>query len=240
MVFQAHHFLHGDDIGFDFAKNLKNPVRPFAAIHAFALVDVVSSDSQAMHLTRLLDAIPRKAVTRGAQTIIIIKEELLTFDNNYPLIKNVMSFRGADAPQLENFRKACAERGLALTHQRQVIYQALLASGERHPSPEDIYEDVRKTVPSISLGTVYKNIMTFLDAGLVAEVSLHHGSLRLDPNTERHHHLVCVRCKSVTDLPEDDLEPLRLRRKLPRGFRVQRFHVEALGVCESCARKEHE
>lgn len=151
-----------------------------------------------------------------------------------------MSLKSAEAMQLEHLRKACAEHGLALTHQRQIIYQALLNSGERHPSPEDIYEDVRKSIPSISLGTVYKNIKTFLDAGLVAEVSLHHGSLRLDPNTERHHHLVCVRCKSVADLPEDDLEPLRIRRKLPRGFRVQQFHVEVLGVCEACARKEQE
>jgi Fur family transcriptional regulator, peroxide stress response regulator len=146
-----------------------------------------------------------------------------------------MSF---DSAKIERFKRACAERGLALTHQRQVIYQALLDSGERHPSPEDIYEDVRKSIPSISLGTVYKNIKTFLDAGLVAEVSLHHGSLRLDPNIERHHHLVCVRCKAVADLPEDHLEPLRVKHELPRGFEVQRFHVEALGLCESCARKE--
>src|SRR5438876_775162 len=95
--------------------------------------------------------------------------EHLTFDNNYRLIDGVMKL---DADQ---FRLLCGEHGLAVTHQRQVIYQALLSMLD-HPSPEAVYEKVRKQIPSISLATVYKNIKTFVDSGLLREVSLHHGS----------------------------------------------------------------
>jgi Fur family peroxide stress response transcriptional regulator len=132
------------------------------------------------------------------------------------------------------FRRLCGEHGMAVTHQRQVIYQALLSMHD-HPSPEIVYEKVRKQIPSISLGTVYKNIKTFVESGLLREVSLHHGSARLETNLTPHHHLVCVRCKTIVDLDDDDLEPVRLKKRPPRGFSVQRYSVEVIGLCPRCS-----
>ncbi len=138
--------------------------------------------------------------------------------------------------KMELFRDRCRRKGLALTHQREVIYRALAGMHE-HPSPEAIYEVVRERIPSISLGTVYKNIKTFLDTGLLREVSPHHGSVRLEANMAPHHHLVCLECKAIVDLGEEDLEPVRLKRRPPAGFRIQRFSVEAVGLCAACAGK---
>lgn len=132
------------------------------------------------------------------------------------------------------FRVICHRHGLAATHQRQVIYDAAM-SLPGHPSPEDIYERARKKIPAISLATVYKNIRTFLDSGMLQEVSLHHGSLRVEPNHQPHHHLVCVNCKSITDLDAAGFAPLRFRRGLPRGFRVKRVAVDILGICRRCS-----
>lgn len=135
-----------------------------------------------------------------------------------------------------NFRELCHRHQLAATHQRQVIYETV-TSLSGHPSPELIYEKVREKIPSISLATVYKNIRTFLDSGMLREVSLHHGSLRVEPNQRPHHHLVCIHCKSITDFDEAGLDPVRLRAKPPRGFQVQRIAVDVLGICAKCASK---
>ncbi len=135
---------------------------------------------------------------------------------------------------VHNFRELCHQHDLAATHQRQVIYETVL-SLPGHPSPEMIYEKVRRKIPSISLATVYKNIQTFLDSGMLREVSLHHGAMRVDPNHEPHHHLVCMHCKSITDIEESDVTPVRLRSKLPRGFQVRRISVDVLGVCGACS-----
>ena len=133
-----------------------------------------------------------------------------------------------------NFRELCHQHRLAATHQRQVIYETVMSLGG-HPSPEIIYDNVRALIPSISLATVYKNIRTFLDSGMLREVSLHHGSLRVEPNQQPHHHVVCMSCKSITDLDETGLDPVRLHRKLPRGFRVKRIAVDIIGICEACS-----
>ena len=79
-----------------------------------------------------------------------------------------------------------------------------------HASAEAIYKKVNKRMPGISLATVYKNLHTFIDSGLLGQVTLHHGSLLVDGNREAHHHLVCVRCRSITDLKAEELGPLPL------------------------------
>ncbi|MGH9631701.1 MAG: Fur family transcriptional regulator [Bryobacteraceae bacterium] len=134
----------------------------------------------------------------------------------------------------EQFRKLCREKGLSNTHQRQVIYEALMGM-EDHPSPEAVYEKVRKQIPSISLGTVYKNIKTFVENGFLREVSLHHGSTRLETRMSPHHHLVCIRCKAIVDLDDEDFEPVRLKKRAPNGFKIHRYSVDVVGVCSKCA-----
>ena len=136
----------------------------------------------------------------------------------------------------DEFVALCRSHGLAATHQRRVIY-ATVTSLHGHPSPELIYEKVKKKIPSISLATVYNNVRTFLASGMLREVSMHHGSLRVEPNNHEHHHLVCVRCRSITDLHAKNLGLLRLKTQ-PRGFRVTRIAVDVLGICAACAAKE--
>jgi Fur family peroxide stress response transcriptional regulator len=134
-----------------------------------------------------------------------------------------------------HFERLCREHSLAATHQRRVIFHAATAA-RGHYSAEEIYDAVRKKVPSISLATVYNNLKTFIDAGILREVSPHHGTLRVDPNLEPHHHLVCRLCKSITDIDTKFLDPLRVRRA-PPGFIVEQFSVDILGVCGNCSRK---
>ena len=134
---------------------------------------------------------------------------------------------------LPEFRELCREHGLAVTHQRQVIFEALAGTPD-HPSPEDVYERVRKAVPSMSLATVYKTLHTFVEHGILRELSPHHGTMRVDWNTGAHHHLICMRCKKVMDIEEGELDRIQVRQKLPKGFKVERVAVEIQGVCEKC------
>jgi Fur family transcriptional regulator, peroxide stress response regulator len=140
----------------------------------------------------------------------------------------------ARSSSVADLRERCRKAGLSLTHQRLVIYEELMNMGD-HPAPEEVFEKVRKKIPSLSLATVYNNIKTFVEHGLIQELSVHHGSLRLENNMTPHHHLVCTRCKSIEDLDEGDFEPIRLKKSLPKGFAVHRFSVDVLGLCRKCS-----
>lgn len=140
---------------------------------------------------------------------------------------------------IPEFRNLCHSHGLAATHQRQVIYEAVVAL-PGHPSPEGVFEKVRKKIPSISLGTVYNNIRVFLESGILREVSVHHGTLRVEANHRPHHHFVCTNCKSILDLPEEEFGPLRLRHQLPAGFQVKKFVMDVVGLCPKCSARQEQ
>jgi Fur family peroxide stress response transcriptional regulator len=138
-----------------------------------------------------------------------------------------------DETRPNSFRDLCAQHGIAVTHQRQVLYE-IMQEMPGHPSPEEVYAHVRERVPSISLATVYKNLHLFIESGLLREVSLHHGSLRVERNSQPHHHLVCTRCKAILDIAEDELGISGKPHRLPNGFLAQRFSVDVLGLCADC------
>lgn len=140
------------------------------------------------------------------------------------------------AAQANEFRTICERAGVAVTHQRQVIYETL-RSMHGHPSPEEVYTRVKTRIPSVSLATVYKNIHLLIESGVFHEVSLHHGSLRVETNEKPHHHLVCTVCKSITDIDAEDLGFASKSRKLRGGFLAQRFAVDVLGLCPACQKK---
>ena len=131
------------------------------------------------------------------------------------------------------FRHVCEQAGLAVTHQRQVIYDVLCAI-EGHPSPEEVYARVKRRIPSISLATVYKNLHLFIGSGIFQQVSLHHGSMRMETNQTRHHHLLCTRCKTIHDVDPELLGLVETPRQLPGGFLMQRLSVDVLGLCARC------
>ena len=134
------------------------------------------------------------------------------------------------------FRELAWKCGLAATHQRHVVYEAVVAS-HGHRSPEQIYAAVRKRIPSISLATVYNNLRLFVEHGLLREVTPHASTLRVDGNLNPHHHLVCSRCKSVQDIEGDFIDFERLSPHLPEGFDLTQPVVEVFGLCPRCRAK---
>jgi Fe2+ or Zn2+ uptake regulation protein len=136
----------------------------------------------------------------------------------------------------EHFRELAWKHGLAATHQRKIIFEAVVAA-PGHYSPEQIYAVVKRRVPSISLATIYNNLRMFVEKGLLREVSPHASTLLVEGNLEPHHHLVCTRCKSVHDFTGDFIDFKRLARKAPGGFDLTEPLVEVFGLCRRCSDK---
>jgi Fur family transcriptional regulator, peroxide stress response regulator len=56
----------------------------------------------------------------------------------------------------------------------------------------------------------------------------------VEMNDEPHHHMVCSQCRKITDVGEKELGLVAKRRRLPGGFLVERYAVDAIGVCAEC------
>lgn len=131
-------------------------------------------------------------------------------------------------------REALESKGQRFTEQRSAVFQYLLST-EAHPTADEVFLEVRGSVPGISLATVYKSLETLVGCGLAVKMSYGDDAARYDGRTDDHHHLRCVRCGRVTDLPgqADDREVSRLAASA-EGFTVTGYHLELTGYCGEC------
>ncbi len=126
----------------------------------------------------------------------------------------------------------CRKKGLKVTHQRLVIYQAIAGSTD-HPSADMVFKEVRRLHPTISLATVYKTLETFKNVGLVCEVGPFHENARYEANLAHHHHLICIKCKRIMDLEETFLSTISLPDHL-KEHQVLGHTVWVRGLCRDC------
>jgi Fur family peroxide stress response transcriptional regulator len=135
----------------------------------------------------------------------------------------------------ESLIAACRAHGMKATPQRVAILRALRQS-HGHPGPELVYAAVKSELPSVSLATVYKTLDTLEQHGVIEEVTLKAESKRYDANLAPHHHVVCLRCKAIEDIADD--EAARVMPKVPAGFQVRFSRLQILGVCATCSAGE--
>lgn len=123
------------------------------------------------------------------------------------------------------------------TQQRKVIYD-ILASTKAHPTADWIYDQVRKYIPNISLGTVYRNLKVLKDEGLIIEINDGKQS-RFDARTDRHYHFKCDICDRIYDV-EPEMVQFRFDSSNLKeaGFFVSRVNVEFNGICKNCLKEE--
>ena len=112
-----------------------------------------------------------------------------------------------------------------------------IVSTNVHPSVSWIYENLKKDYPSLSLGTVYRNVNKFKDEGIVKYVATVDGEEHIDGNTKPHAHIVCEKCKSIIDISDVELQPL-INAMRSRGFCVNGVGLTFYGVCPQCCQND--
>jgi len=120
------------------------------------------------------------------------------------------------------------------TQQRQAILSFLKGTRE-HPTAEQTHAAVRQDVPSISLGTVYRNLGKLVDEGLVRALPAGPQGRRYDAVLEPHHHFFCIRCGKVEDVYPG--LPSTVKEAMIRSIdrEVSQFRLQFFGLCEDCA-----
>ena len=128
------------------------------------------------------------------------------------------------------------EKGLRLTPQRELVLNAVRQLG--HATPEEVAEQVKKTHPGINLSTVYRNLETLENVGLVQHTHLVHGGATYHAAEEMTHlHLVCGKCGSVGDAPIEVAAPFVNSLVDDYGFKTDVTHFAIYGTCEACQKK---
>ena len=116
---------------------------------------------------------------------------------------------------------------------REAVYEAVRAV-KCHPDAEWVYRTVRKGIPSISLGTVYRNLRELSACGKLHTLETESGVIHYDADLSHHAHFVCRKCGAIEDL-FDCVEPTISDNE----HEVEHVKTVAYGVCAKCSGKTH-
>jgi Fur family ferric uptake transcriptional regulator len=108
-----------------------------------------------------------------------------------------------------------------------------------HPTAVELYEIVRRRLPKISLGTVYRNLDLLAEMGTIRKVSLAGVEARFDGDIGRHDHIRCVRCGRLDDVAGAVVDLPCGQTDKVAGYTVIGHRLEFVGVCPECGNDQH-
>ncbi len=126
-------------------------------------------------------------------------------------------------------------RRLKMTPQRQVILEEL-AKVTTHPTAGELYDKVRKRLPHISLGTVYRNLDLMTDSGMIQKLEMAGAQKRFDAMVKNHYHVRCVSCDRVDDVGWETLPGIEESVKGLSNYEILGHRLEFTGICPDCKR----
>jgi len=126
---------------------------------------------------------------------------------------------------------------IRLTTQRQIILEEL-AKVKSHPTASELYDMVRKRLPRIGLGTVYRNLDLMADSGMILKLEVGGTQKRFDATTKEHYHIRCSSCGKVDDIDVPVVQELVAQAAETTPYMILGHHVEFTGICAACQKKE--
>lgn len=135
----------------------------------------------------------------------------------------------------EDIRKKFLDKGLRITPQRIVIFEAIHKL-KNHPTADNIIEYIRKNHPNIAIGTVYKVLDTLIENNLIKKVKTDTDTMRYDSIIEKHHHIYYSDSDKIEDYFDDNLNELLANyfneKNIP-NFKIEDLKLQIIGKYKS-------
>jgi Fur family transcriptional regulator, peroxide stress response regulator len=126
---------------------------------------------------------------------------------------------------------------MRLTTQRQIILEEL-GKVKTHPTANEVYDMVRKRLPRIGLGTVYRNLELMSETGIILKLEVGGTQKRFDATVDPHYHIRCLSCGKVNDIEIPVIEEINKTAAEISQYQVLGHHIEFSGICSECNKQD--
>ena len=133
------------------------------------------------------------------------------------------------------FTEMLREKKLKITPQRIAILEELEKNG--HSSVDDIFNGIKPKVPSVSLATVYKNILALQGVNILRSVKTPTHKQKYEINAKPHIHLFCKICENLEDFTLDTRDFQEYCKNESKYHCIEEVSVLLTGICKKCADK---
>jgi len=119
-----------------------------------------------------------------------------------------------------------------MTSQRIKILD-YLRSVKTHPTAEMVHKEVLKSLPAITLATVYRNLNLLAEQGVILRLEVNK-EYRYDGDSCCHHHLICRKCEKIIDIEDSSLTGSALKTIDRKIFDPDSVRIMFYGICADC------
>ena len=141
---------------------------------------------------------------------------------------------------LTNFKKLLRTNNLKYTKQRELILE-IIYNNDGHFTPEDIYNLIKQTYPTVKLGiaTVYRTLTLLEESGIVSSISFGVQGKKYEFGlTDHHDHLVCMECGKIEEFIDDTIEKRQEEIAKKYNFEMRDHIMKIVGICQACQAKK--
>ncbi|HZW49087.1 MAG TPA: Fur family transcriptional regulator [Bacillota bacterium] len=132
--------------------------------------------------------------------------------------------------QYEQIACELINHSLKPSHQRIKIYE-YLASHFVHPNADQVYDCLKKGMPTLSRSTVYSTLKAFVNAGLLRDITIEENEIRYEFNLQDHGHFKCSQCGAIYDF---DIDLNGFKSNHLSDFKITNRNVYFQGICKKC------
>lgn len=118
------------------------------------------------------------------------------------------------------------------TKNRETILE-FFADNNRYLTAGDLKLYMERSNPGISFDTIYRNLTTFTDLGILEETELtgeRHFRMHCEPGVH-HHHFICTLCGVTRSIPECPMDVISIDLST---YEIESHKFEIYGKCPSC------
>ena len=120
------------------------------------------------------------------------------------------------------------------TIQRQLVIAAVRFLAN-HPTAEEVYDRITMEYPDISKGTVYRNLNSLVESGLLGKVSVPSGADRFDHILSKHYHIECTHCGNFMNVEDlDYFYDLDQKVGAVTSYKMEHHDIVFSGLCPEC------
>ena len=126
-----------------------------------------------------------------------------------------------------------SNQSLRMTRQRQIVLEEL-HKNHSHPTASEVYQRVRRRLPRISLGTVYRNLEMLSEHGHIRKLELSGAQKRFDGTLSEHYHVRCFKCGQISDVSMKTVTALEEELRETCDYKIIGHRLEFIGLCPKC------
>jgi Fe2+ or Zn2+ uptake regulation protein len=109
-----------------------------------------------------------------------------------------------------------------------------ITNSKSHPTADMVYISLKKKIPSLSVGNVYRNLNILIEQNFIRKVEVKEQQERFEAICEPHYHFICEGCGAILDLEMPIQNDLNKKLQKISNLKVNRHQLTFFGCCDSC------